>query len=410
MTRKVRPERAASRKGRSPRSTPPAFSIATIVRNEEEGLPALLASISGFIARGGEVVVVDTGSNDRTVEIAKRAGCRVEEVGHRFERKLTRAEAARIERTFAKEGEGPIVAAGDRVFEIGAARNHAAALARGPCVLAVDGRDVVDALDIDAVNDALTRQAAPFFSFETRRLFRGHWLIEGRPYLQDRRAAAWHGRAHNFLMPIQRVPTGDALLPREHLRVTHHSSPSKDRSYQLTGAALDALDPVAPAKQALVFGHELALRGHVRSALQTYLGLDHDGVALALRCAALCGAADCVRRIPSPDAQERVLELYFRACQRNPAAREPWLRMARLHLVAGSFQAAVSASSAALAIPPSVGGTQLSEDLRDAPHAILYWALLWLGRRNEAREHLRVCLDLEPQNPTYQGHRRLLGL
>jgi len=52
----------------------PLLSAALIVKNEEDNLPKCLASLSGLV---DEVVVYDTGSTDRTVEIARDAGARV---------------------------------------------------------------------------------------------------------------------------------------------------------------------------------------------------------------------------------------------------------------------------------------------------------------------------------------------
>jgi len=58
---------------------PKTLSIIVLTHNEADNLPRCLESIAGF----GEIVVVDSGSNDRTQEIAKRAGARVYE--HSFE-------------------------------------------------------------------------------------------------------------------------------------------------------------------------------------------------------------------------------------------------------------------------------------------------------------------------------------
>lgn len=52
----------------------PLVTACMIVRDEEEELPASLASLAGF---ADEIVVYDTGSTDRTIEIAERAGARV---------------------------------------------------------------------------------------------------------------------------------------------------------------------------------------------------------------------------------------------------------------------------------------------------------------------------------------------
>ncbi len=60
--------------------TVPRLSVAIIAKDEEERLPACLASVRDL---ADEIVVVDTLSNDRTPEIARQAGARVEH--RRFE-------------------------------------------------------------------------------------------------------------------------------------------------------------------------------------------------------------------------------------------------------------------------------------------------------------------------------------
>lgn len=52
----------------------PSCSLALIVKNEEKNLPRLLDSVEGCF---DEIVVVDTGSSDRTKEIAESRGCKV---------------------------------------------------------------------------------------------------------------------------------------------------------------------------------------------------------------------------------------------------------------------------------------------------------------------------------------------
>ena len=166
--------------GRRSRTRAPRFSVVTIVRNEADRLPRLLASLGEFRARGGEVLVLDTGSTDGTPEVAAAAGCRVVVEPRRFNRLLTAAQARRINTTFARAGEGPLVAPRDRVFEFARARAHAASLARHPFQLAVDGGDVVEALDIDRI-DAMARAThPPVVEFETRILSGAGWLLEDR--------------------------------------------------------------------------------------------------------------------------------------------------------------------------------------------------------------------------------------
>jgi glycosyltransferase involved in cell wall biosynthesis len=56
----------------------PLITLAMIVKDEEEMLPGCLESVRGLV---DEIVIVDTGSSDRTVEIAKKYGAKI----HYFE-------------------------------------------------------------------------------------------------------------------------------------------------------------------------------------------------------------------------------------------------------------------------------------------------------------------------------------
>jgi hypothetical protein len=170
------PKVTAAAPPRAPRSRAtarrpvPSFSVVTVVRNESEGLPRLLESLAEFRARGGEVLVLDTGSDDDTVRLATEAGCVVVSEAHHFDVAMTAAQVRRVHEKFAREGEGPFVAEGARIFDFAAARNRAASLARNPFQLAVDGRDVVDAMDIAALDRRVRAGDAQVLYFETRRL------------------------------------------------------------------------------------------------------------------------------------------------------------------------------------------------------------------------------------------------
>jgi len=51
--------------------------IVTIARNEEKTIGRLILSLKDFTDAGGEIVVLDTGSTDNTVELCRYLGVKV---------------------------------------------------------------------------------------------------------------------------------------------------------------------------------------------------------------------------------------------------------------------------------------------------------------------------------------------
>ena len=71
---------------KSIRSSEPTVSVCMIVKNEEENLPRALDSVKDV---ADEIIIVDTGSTDRTVEIAKSYGAKV--YHHEWEKDFSKA-------------------------------------------------------------------------------------------------------------------------------------------------------------------------------------------------------------------------------------------------------------------------------------------------------------------------------
>lgn len=385
----------------------PAFSVVTIVRNEARRLPRLLASLADFRDRGGEVVVLDTGSDDGTPEVAAEAGCRVWVEPRRFRSRLTSSRAGEINRTFMKGGEGPLVEAGQALFHFAAARAHATSLALNDFQFAVDGGDVVEKLDIDFLDHTARSRGHGVVHFETRTLSPVGWHLEIREYVHDRRVVTWRGRTHEYMSPKPGVAKD--VLPlkvgRDQLFVSHHTELGKPRGFQLAGIALDALAQPTFARPEFYLCRSMMVLGHFRSGLQLALGLDRPGIAPSVRSLALCLAARCSAGLGA--GSDEVEGLLFRAVLRDPTRRDPWLRLATRSLAHGQMQAAASFAAAALSIPARVGISEPEENLGAGPHAILYWALLWLGRPAEARSHFEQCRRLDPLNPLYVEHAKL---
>jgi glycosyltransferase involved in cell wall biosynthesis len=128
----------------------PLLSAIILTRDEEANLPAALASLSGLDA---EVFVVDSGSADRTVEIARAAGCRV--VEHPFENYA-------VQRNWAFDH-----------LPIGA-----------PWTLCLDADERLTPELIEEIKQTLARRDNPYAGYMLRKrtIFMGRWLRHGGQY------------------------------------------------------------------------------------------------------------------------------------------------------------------------------------------------------------------------------------
>lgn len=159
-------------------------SAVIVARNEARRIEACVRSV----AFCDEVLVVDSGSTDATIELARAAGARV----------------------VSTDWPGYI-----------AQKNRAAGLAANDWVLSIDADERVD----DALGAALRARIAGAepaeAAFEVRRhtfhlgrwIDHGGWYPEWRARLFDRRRAAWGGvEPHDHLQvsgPVGRVDAGD---------------------------------------------------------------------------------------------------------------------------------------------------------------------------------------------------------
>jgi len=112
------------------------LSLAMIVKNEEETLAHCLESVKAIV---DEMVIVDTGSTDRTVEIAKGFGASV----HHFQ----------------------------WCDDFAAARNESLKHCRGEWVLIVDADEAIDPLDYEKIRNACLNPFADAYELMHRHYF-----------------------------------------------------------------------------------------------------------------------------------------------------------------------------------------------------------------------------------------------
>lgn len=380
----------------------PRFSIVVLTRDEAWALPHLLYSLEEFRERRGEVLVLDTGSTDATIAIARHHGCRVELVHDRFDTVLDGAEAAEIDRHFAKGEDAPLVTAGQRLFHFGDARQYAGLLSANRFVLQLDGSDVVPALDIDAFDRWIDSAGVGCFEYDQR--YGGIALRIARFY--DRTRYHWEGRVHELLTTdgqADRTASRMRCDPTQ-LLVSHNKDYNKRRNY-LAGLALQLLERPQEPRWRHYVGRELYYLNKHESAiavLEEHAAM--EGAWPAERSQSLCYMGQSLEQL------ERVgeaKEVYRRAFTLEPTRREPLLRLATICCRRGEFEIAAQYANQSLTIPHTSGYPEHEANYTWLPHSLLYWCLFWLGQKDQARVHWETYRSLVPEDGMIWEHARL---
>lgn len=210
----------------------PKFSIVLIVKNEEKTLPVLFESLGEFMKRGGDLVIVDTGSEDNTIRVAGDFGARVVAAGDAFLIYVYDAWAEEINSAFIEPGEAPAIVGGTRLFDYGRARNFAHEHALNDMILITGADGYFTNMDIDAL-DIICSGGIDRFSVDfLERVGNRYWLDQR---LYDRRVYSWTGTMHEHLDPT--APKDTPKIATETLFMEHRPQNSDNRSKYLANLA-----------------------------------------------------------------------------------------------------------------------------------------------------------------------------
>ena len=144
----------------------PLFSVVVIARNEQSTLPRLVKSLDEFLKRGGEFIVLDTGSTDKTADIARSLGCAVIEVGDKFRIKISDEQVDAINDKFVVDGEENVVNYGDSLFDYASARNYAVSFATNDWVWQPDCDEIFTKFNIEEIEKAISEEGVTGLSYD----------------------------------------------------------------------------------------------------------------------------------------------------------------------------------------------------------------------------------------------------
>lgn len=372
------------------------FSFCLIARNESKTLPRLLKSLDEFKARGGEVHILDTGSTDNTVEVAKNWGANVIEVGDKFLIKIDEDLANKINEKYVVDGDFEVIKEGDKQFDYSSARNYIAQFSNTDFIFTPDCDEIFTSFNIDLISKLIEGGIG---QLEYNFVF-SH-LPDGSPAIQflhskayDRTKLKWVGVIHEVLQgESQRQYVGEDVIKLEHFQ-----NPETNRTHYLRGLAIDTYLNPENDRNSHYFGRELMYTGRYRSAIRELKRHLTLGKMPMENSQSMVFIARCYGFLNIPDKQ---VEFLSRAIYMDGTRREPFIDLAHFYKHNQRFLQAICYAKASLEIPYNNYYANNMNHYKDEPHSILYSCYGFIGEIEKAKEHLNTCLSYQPDNSEY---------
>lgn len=363
------------------------FTICLIAKNEEKTLPRLIDSLKEYQSKGGEILLLDTGSTDNTIKIAKELGCEV------FEKSFTRTieNAVSINKKFVVDDEKQIVKNGDSLFDYSGARNYIASKAKTDMIAMPDCDEVYTRFDLERICQIIDSGAEQLeYNFVFSHDQYGNEAIKFRHCkFYNKKKLEWTGIVHEVLKGEARR----VFLDENIIKLEHWQNHDTNRGGYLKGLAVDCFENPDNDRNSHYFGRELLWTGRPKSAvkeLKRHIAMDKWP---AERAQSMIYIGDATND----------LEWYHLSFLVESGRREPLMRLADHFYRLGDRQRTACYAMAALQIPQGDFYANDSSLYKEIPHEMLYWAL-------NSAEHLDKCLEYQPLKQKYiddfkVGHR-----
>lgn len=340
-----------------------SISLCMIVRNEEDSLGRCLSSVKDAV---DEIVIVDTGSTDRTKEIAASFGA----VIYDFE----------------------------WIDDFAAARNYAFEQATQTFILWLDADDVIEQEDLKRLL-ALKSKELPYDSITMH--YHLTFDSAGKPLYSLRRnrlvrrscGFRWHGPVHEYLAVSGRIHHSDVAVT--HRKDKEHT----DRNLRIYLKRLEAGEVFSPRDQ-YYFANELRDHARLEEAARLYeqflesgLGWVEDNIGACMK------QADCYGRLGQPDRQIASL---LRTLRYDSPRAEFCCEIGAAFLEQKRYEQAIYwfKQATQLEKPQHLMGATDNASWTWLPHLQLTVCYDRIGNRSKALEHHKKAQSYNPNHPS----------
>lgn len=385
----------------------PIFSVVILTKNNIATLPKTIDSLDEFLKRGGELILIDTGSTDGTQDYGRERGARVVEAGDQFMVTLTEEDAQEINHKYVAIGEekGDVVKAGEKFFAFDRARNFGASHAKNNFICNMDSDEAWSILNIDKLEDQIrggqTRFSYNFvFSHKPDGTPDLEFITDSRLY--DRQYWHWECGIHETLFPNENTNGSIMYLGKDVLYLEHWQVPAPTRRSYLPGLAYYCYNGKHQDRHSHYFAREMMYYGYFRSAIKEFLHhIEISGWDVE-KSQSMIFIGDCFRAVGNEDYAIN----WYNEAFKTSARREPLMRLAQIYFNKKDHKRALAYASAAVNIKHNGYYGETLDYFGSLPYQWIAWAQFYLGDKHAAREAYKEAALLNPMDLTIIGDRK----
>lgn len=365
----------------------PYISVVAIARNEEAVVARFINSIREHLGSKVEIVIVDTGSTDKTVEIARGLGAKVYEEGERFAHSVSEEEERFINSKFNDN----VVKKNQRLFFYSDARNCADSHANGEWLISIDlhwiltsGKDLekkLRSLPSNVSNCsykvALAHSGGLNTLFSTTRIYRrGH--------------GKWCFRIHEVYSPIMGINLGITELTASKISgKPNNYLPHLAYHYYFGNYPLDSPEY---ARMLYYFAREIYYNRdkYPTFAIELLSKCVHNKPNW---CKERSQAAVFISEIVENLEAKRIN--LISAIALNPIWREPYLRLADIAYKQCDWSGCIGYAEQALKIERQEGAlhAEVSRNYTTEPYRLIYVALIQMARISRINRYYERAIE-----------------
>ena len=358
-----------------------------IVRNEEKPLPNLIKSLKGI----SDICVLDTGSTDKTIEIAKSFGCHVEAVGDKFRYGCNQEQIDRWKETY---GFQPTFKLGEKYFHYANARNYAASLAKNDWVFQADADEQIS-WDLVKVREVIQNEDHLTYRFCYQHNADGSCGLEFEQSKMYRKSKLrWEKWIHEVL---QAIPGQKPKPPKycDFIYHNHWQNKTQPRGHYLPGLELSVLEDPNDDRNLYYLAREYFWAGKFDESISFFERYLQVGKWLPERSQALIFMGDCYKAKKDPN---KAIECYHNAMINTDGRREPFWALGQLYEGLKEPQRALVYYHAAMAVPFQPQGYLNSMELYGwrIPDQIAFLSNI-LERKDEIKKWWLEALKYNPE-------------